>query len=374
MGTIAIISNEHSWTYNLRKEIIEALLSQGNKVVLIVPYGDKIELLKQMGCEYYDVPMFSRRGKNPVQELRLIIEYRKLLKHIKPDVVLTYTIKPNLYGGFVCKTLHIPNIANITGLGTASEKKGFISLATKCLYKIGLSNSACVFAQNKGNEDYLLSNRIIDKDKIRLIPGSGVNLDRFTIKDYPSDDVVKYVFISRILKEKGIEQYLKAATYIKNKYPNTEFHICGFCEDEYKGRLEEKQQVGVVIYHGMIDDVPEFLGGMHCLVHPSYYLEGLSNVCLEAGASGRPVITTDHEGCRETVKDGVSGFIVPVKNSKELAKAMVTFYKLENSRKKEMGLEARKYVEENFDRSIIVKAYLEEIGKIDVKPDFGKEK
>ncbi len=364
MRTIAIISNEHSWTYNLRKEIIEALLLQGDKIILIVPYGEKIELLKQMGCEYYDVPMFSRRGKNPFVELRLIIEYKSLLKLIKPDVVLTYTIKPNLYGGFVCRMLNIPNIANITGLGTAADKKGLISYAAKCLYKIGLSKSTCVFAQNKGNEKYLLSNRIISKSKIRLIPGSGVNLDRFTVKDYPSDDVVKYVFISRILKEKGIEQYLKAATYIKNKFPNTEFHICGFCEDEYKGKLDEKQQAGVVIYHGMIDDVPEFLEGMHCLVHPSYYLEGLSNVCLEAGASGRPVITTAHEGCRETVRDGVSGFIVPIKNSKELAKAMMAFYKLDNSKKKEMGLEARKYVEENFDRNIIVKAYLEEIEKV----------
>ena len=364
MKTVAILSNEHNWTYNLRKEVIQALLDSSCRVILILPYGDKIEIFKKMGCEYFDVPMFERRGKNPIRELSLIREYRRLLKKIRPDVVLTYTIKPNLYGGFVCGRLKIPFIANITGLGTAVEAKGIVPVITKVLYREGLKKAACVFAQNKGNKDYLVNNRVVDASRVRLIPGSGVNLDRFAVKPYPSDETVRFAFISRILKEKGIEQYLEAASAIRKKHPNTEFHICGFCEEEYKGSLDEKQADGTVIYHGMIDNVPEFLGDMHCLIHPSYYLEGLSNVCLEAAASGRPVITTDHEGCRETVADGETGFIVPVRDSAALIEAIEKFLALSREQKRAMGLAGREKVEREFDRRIVVGKYMDEVGKV----------
>ena len=362
--TIVLLSNEHSWTYNLRKETIAALLEKGYKVILILPYGEKIDLLTAMGCEFIDLPIFERRGKNPIKELKLIIQYYKLLKSIRPDIVLTYTIKPNLYGGFVSSLLRIPYIANITGLGSAVEKKGFFQIATKILYKLGLKNAKCVFAQNAGNKDYLIKNRIINKHRVKQIPGSGVNLDRFTTSEYPDDTVCKFVFISRLLKEKGIEDYIAAAKEVKKKYPTTEFHVCGFCEEEYKNRLSRLEMDKYVIYHGMIDDVPDFLKGMHCLVHPSYYLEGTSNVCLEACASGRPVITTDHEGCRETIKNEITGFLVPIKNSKVLAETMIRFIELPYTKKEQMGMAARSYVKANFDRRIVVNAYLKEIEKL----------
>lgn len=361
MKTIAVLSNEHSWTYNLRKEILQALIAEGDRVILILPYGEKVELLKQMGCEYIDVPMFERRGKNPITELCLINEYKKLLRKIKPDIVLTFTIKPNLYGGYVCGKLRIPFIANITGLGTAVNGNGFIPFVTKMLYKAGLRKASCVFAQNNSSKQYLINNRIVDSSRVKSISGSGVNLDRFKLMDYPNDEVIKFAFISRVLKEKGIEEYLEAATEIKKAYPNTEFHICGFCEDDYKGNLCEKEADGTVIYHGMIDNVAEFMRTIHCLVHPSYYLEGLSNVCLEAAACGRPVITTDHEGCRETIIDGKTGFIVPVKDSKAVIDAMLKFISLDNENKKTMGIEARKYVEKSFDRKRVVSSYIREI-------------
>lgn len=361
MKTVVILSNEHSWTYNLRKETIQALLNAKYRVILILPYGEKVELLKEMGCHYYDVPMFERRGKNPITELKLIREYKRLLYLTNPDVVLTYTIKPNLYGGYICGRLHIPFIANITGLGTAVKDNGIVAHVTKWLYKVGLKHAECVFAQNKGSKNYLIKNKIVGKQRVKIIPGSGVNLDRFKEKEYPNDKVVKFVFISRILKEKGIEEYLEAATLVKKHFPDTEFHICGFCETEYKGSLQTKDVDGTIIYHGMIDNVPDFLAEVHCLVHPSYYLEGLSNVCLEACASGRPVITTDHEGCRETVIDKVTGYIIPIKDGKALAEAMVHFINLNYHEKKEMGLKARRFVEKKFDRKKIVAAYMKEI-------------
>ena len=363
--TIALLSNEHSWTYNLRKEIIQELIDRGYQVILILPYGEKVELLKDMGCRFYDVPMFERRGKNPITELRLIGYYYKLLKKIKPDVVLTYTIKPNLYGGFVAGKLKIPYIANITGLGTAVEDKGLIPFAARILYRIGLRKAKCVFAQNKGSRIYLLKNRIVTRSQVKRIPGSGVNLDRFSVASYPDASVIRFVFISRVMKEKGIEEYLKAASVIKRKYRNVEFHVCGFCEEEYRGSLKEKERDGTVIYHGMIDNVPEFLVSVHCLIHPSFYLEGLSNVCLEAAASGRPVITTDHEGCRETIIDGKTGYLVKKQDDKSLIGAIEKFLSLSNNEKKAMGSAAQRYVEKNFDRRIIVDAYMKELQETD---------
>lgn len=364
MKTIALMSNEPSWTYNLRKEIIQELIDEDYKVVLVLPYGEKVELLKNMGCEFVDVPMFERRGKKPITEIRLLLYYKKVLRNVKPDVVLTYTIKPNLYGGFICGLLHIPFLANITGLGTAVDSKGMFSSLTKLLYKIGLKYVSQVFVQNDSSFSYLRGNDIVPLHKITRIYGSGVNLKDFIVSKYPTDEVIKFVFVSRILEAKGIEEYLNAAVKVKKTYDNVEFHVCGLKENDYKGTLDEKQANGIVIYHGMVDNMENFLKEMHCLVHPSYYLEGLSNVCLEAAASGRPVITTDHEGCRETVINGKTGYIIPIKDSKALANAMIEFIKLSNSEKREMGLSGRKYVESKYDRQIIVKAYLTEIKEI----------
>lgn len=361
--TVALLSNEHSWTYNLRKEIIEALLNENYRVVLILPYGEKVELLKDMGCEFVDVPMFERRGKNLLKELRLIAEYDKILRIVRPDVILTFTIKPNLYGGIVARKLNIPYISNITGLGIAVSDKGLIPLLTKKLYNVGLKSASCVFAQNQGNKDFLIHNGIVNPKQVKRITGSGVNLDRFTVKDYPDDEVCRFAFVSRIFKEKGIDEYLKAAEYVKTIYPKTEFHVCGFCEKEYTGNLELMQKKEIIIYHGMIDNVSEFYSKIHCLVHPSYYLEGLSNVCLEACASARPVITTNHEGCREAVADGETGYIVPIKDYKALASKMIEFINLPYDEKKEMGLLARNRMEEMFDRQGIVNAYMEEVRK-----------
>ena len=199
-----------------------------------------------------------------------------------------------------------------------------------------------------------------------MLPGSGVNLSRFTVKDYPCDDVIKFAFISRIMKEKGIDQYLEAAKIIKEKYPNTEFHICGFCEAEYEGMLKEYNDGNVVIYHGMVRDVADFMSAMHCIIHPTYYPEGLSNVLLESCACGRPIITTNRAGCREVVEDGVNGYVVKEKNSQDLIEKIEMFLSKSIEERRQMGLAGRKKVEREFDRKIVVEKYLLEI-KINAK-------
>ena len=274
---------------------------------------------------------------------------------------MTYTIKPNLYGGLVARIMKIPYMPNITGLGSAICENPIIKIITLMLYRFGLKGAKCIFAQNKGNSKFLIDNNIIDAAKVKLLPGSGVNLNKFILREYPDDSIIKFAFVSRILKEKGIEDYLDAAKIIREKYPDVEFHICGFCEERYEDVIREYSKNGIVIYHGMVDKVDDFYASIHCLVHPSYYYEGISNVCLEASSTGRPVITTDHEGCRETVVDGYSGYIVQSNNPKELAMAMERFIKLSWEEKKNMGLYARNFVSKNYDRDIVVSSYTREL-------------
>ncbi len=363
--TIAILSNDHAWTYNLRKEVIQALISEGHRIVLILSYGEKIEKLKEMGCEFIDIP-FERHGTDFLKELKLISNYKKILKELKPDIVLSYTIKPNIYGGMVCNSLKIPFFPNITGLGTAVENKGPLQPLFIMLYKLGLKKATNIFFQNTENLEFMKKHRILNSP-YTLLPGSGVNLSHFKLLEYPDENKTSFVFISRIMKEKGIDQYLEAAKYIKGKYENTDFHICGFCEAEYKGKLNEYIDNGTVIYHGMVSDVRDVLKDVHCTVHPTYYPEGLSNVLLESATSGRALITTDRAGCREVIEDSINGYICKEKDSSNLILQIEKFLNLSYEEKKQMGLNGRLKVEKEFDRNIVVSKYLEQIKKVEKK-------
>ena len=356
---VLILVNHDVVIYNFRKELVERLLADGYQVVLSSPYGERIDDLISMGCEYIEATI-ERHGTNPINELKLLNYYKKLMKDIKPDVVLTYTIKPNIYGGLAAKKYDVPYIANITGLGTAVEKKGIMQQLTIALYKLSFSKIQRVFFQNTENMKFFADNNIV-ADRHRLVPGSGVNLEHFKVLDYPLEDTTEFVFISRIMKEKGIDQYLEAAEYIKNKYPDTKFHVCGFCEEAYEDKLKILQEKGVVTYHGMLRDVREILKQTHCTIHPTYYPEGMSNVLLESAASGRPIITTNRSGCREIVDDGINGYVVEQENSEDLIRKIEKFLALRYEEKKKIGLAGRVKIGKEFNRQIVVNAYLDEI-------------
>jgi len=180
--------------------------------------------------------------------------------------------------------------------------------------------------------------------------------------EYPGGNKTEFAFISRIMKEKGADQYLEAAERIKEKYPDTVFHVCGFCEEAYEERLSKLQKEGIIVYHGMVRDVRTIIKNMHCIIHPTYYPEGLSNVLLEASASGRPIITTNRSGCREVIDDGVNGFVAEQKNADDLVEKIESFLALNYEEKKQMGIEGRKKVEKEFDRQIVVDKYMKELG------------
>lgn len=358
---ILFLVNHDVVIYNFRLEIVERFINDGQEVHISSPYGERIDDLKALGAIYHEIK-FDRHGLNPKDELRIINHYRKLIKEVQPDVCLGFTIKPNIYGAIAARKYHIPFVANITGLGTAVENSGLSQKIMVLLYKYAFKDIQRVFYQNEENKQFFVDHGI-EKGKGMIIPGSGVNLDRYPYRKYPEDGVIRFAFISRIMKEKGIDQYLDAAESIRKKYgKSVEFNVCGFCEPEYDGRLQEEDRKGVVIYHGMIRDVAGFIGQMHCVIHPTYYPEGISNVLLEACASGRPIITTDRSGCREVVNDGVNGFMIPCQSSEGLIAAVDKFFSLSWEEKKNMGIEARHKVEKEFDRKIIVKKYVEEVG------------
>lgn len=362
MKRVLILVNHDVAIYNYRKELVERLLKDDYAVYISSPFGERINDLVAIGCQYLEATI-SRHGTSIAEDLKLRSYYKKIIMDIKPDIVLSYTIKPNIYGGMACRSLNVPYIANITGLGSAIENKSFMQKLIIVLYKIAFKKISCVFFQNTENRQFFIDHNIAI-DKHGLIPGSGVNLSQFCILDYPSEETIEFLFMSRIMKKKGIDQYIEAAKYIRNKYPNTRFHICGFCEEDYEDKLQQLHESGIIYYHGMQRDVRILLENVHCTIHPTYYPEGMSNVLLESCACGRPIITTNRSGCREIVDDGVNGYIVEQENSQDLIKKVERFLKLNIEEKRQMGLAGREKVEREFDRQLVIDAYFEEINKI----------
>lgn len=355
---VLILANSANGLFSFRKELIDELINNYD-IYLALPYGESIEYFKSIGCIYIETPI-DRHGTNPFKELQLIKKYQTIIQKVKPSIVLTYTIKPNIYGGIACQLENIPYIVNITGLGLAVENRGYLQEITVFLYKIGLRKAKMVFFQNSENQKFMLNHHIIN-GKYDLLPGSGVNLIKYEPMSYPDNETVDFLFVARIRKEKGIDQYLDAAKVIRKKYPQTRFHVCGECEEDYYNLLQELHNDGTIIYHGAVKNMKEIYQQISCTVHPSYYPEGMSNVLLESCASGRPIITTDRAGCGEIVNDGVNGLIVKQKDSQDLIDKIEWFLKLTWNERKTMGIRGREKVEREFDRNIVIKKYLTEI-------------
>lgn len=360
---ILILGNSYLVVFKFRGELIKKLISDGHKVTVCFPngpFGEGEKTSKDYGCTFIENKM-DRRGTNPLKDFLIIKEYFSIIKKVNPDVVLTYTVKPDVYGGIVCRCLNVPFIPNITGLGKGLDEGGMIQKITIFLYKIAIKKAACVFFQNSSDKKFFDDNNIYYK-KGTILPGSGVNLNLFQILPFPpKNDPIRFLYVARVMKAKGIEQYFTAAHTIKKTYPDVEFHVCGFCEEDYKTILEKKVNSGEIIYHGLVDDVRQYEKKCHCIVLPSFHPEGISNVLLEGAASGRPLITTDHAGCKETVENNKTGFIVTQRSSEDLIEKMIKFIEMPYQEKIEMGLNGRLKIEKEFNRDIVVDKYLKEI-------------
>lgn len=362
---IMILANNDVGLYKFRKELVEQLCVD-NEVYIVLPNGEYIKELTKCGCQHIPIEL-DRRGTNPFRDLLLISRYVKLVRKIQPKVVLTYTIKPNVYGGIACQLTHTSYIANVTGLGTAIENGGILSIVSLSLYRIGLKKASCVFFQNKENQKLFIEKRIV-RGKNRLIPGSGVNLSTNYEEPYPDEDkYIRFLFVGRVMKDKGIEELLMAITEIHKVNRSVTADIVGWCDENYSERLKEAETIGAIRFHGKQSDVHTFYKNSHCVVLPSYH-EGMANVMLEASATGRPVITTRVSGCRETFDEAVTGFGCEAGNWKSLVLAMNRFLNLSREKQIEMGKAARRKMEKEFDRCIVIDAYEEEIRNLGELP------
>ena len=358
---ILVLTNNDVGLYRFRKELIEKLVLD-HEVVLSLPDGEFTGCFQSIGCQYVQTE-FDRRGSNPLADLSLLITYVKMIRKHRPDLVLCYTVKPNIYGGLACRLTRTPYLANITGLGTVLEDNSALSRLLRFLYRAGLKKAACVFFQNQENHKYIVDHRMFT-GRTRLLPGSGVNLSEFVVADYPSsEEEIRFLFVGRVMKNKGIDELLKAIRTVKAHYPTATLDIVGGFDENYEKKLAEAQTQGHLAYHGLQNNVRDYIERCHCLVNPSYH-EGMSNVLLEAAASGRPVIASKVPGCQETFDESISGLGCEVRSADSLAERMIEFIRLPHQRKKEMGLAGRRKMEREFSREIVINAYMEEIDRI----------
>lgn len=359
---ILMIGNSHLVIFGFRGELISRLIKEGYEIIVSFPngpFGEGEKTSEEYGCKFVEIPI-NRRGKNPVQELALLKKYKKIIKETSPDIVLAYTVKCDIYGGVICNHLNIPFIPNITGLGKGLADGGLTRIITTELYKKAIKNAKCVFFQNEQDKKFFELNSI-KCGRSKILPGSGVNLERFKPLPYPTGEKIIFTYIARVMKAKGIDQFLDAAKVIKSKYPNTEFHICGYCEEDYKDIIDKATSDGMAVYHGLVNNIEAYEKMSSCIVLPSFHPEGVSNVLLEAAASARPIITTNKPGCRDAVDDGISGFLVKERSSADLIDKMKKFISLPIKKREEMGLAGRQKMEREFDRQIVVNAYMQEI-------------
>ena len=358
---VLILANNASGLYDFRNELLLRLLEE-YEVHVSLPDGSEVPEIAQEGCIVHDT-FIERRGMNPVTDGKLMVQYLKLIRKVKPDVVLTYTIKPNIYGSLSCRLLRVPYIVNITGLGSAFENDGLLRKLVVFLYKVALKKARCVFFQNSRNRDIFAEFGIKGK-KERLVPGSGVNLDRHVFEDYPAEnEPIKLVFVGRIMKEKGIDELLYAAEKIKKEFPEVVFQLIGSYEDDYRELVEAKEREDIVEFIGYQKIIHPFYKTASAAVMPSYH-EGMSNVVLEAAATGRPVLASNIPGCKEGYDDGVTGIGFEPRDKEAFYEAVKRFLRLSYEERKEMGRNARKKIEREFDRKIVVESYIEEMEKI----------
>lgn len=349
---ILILANHSGGLYDFRKDLIAELKTHAS-VAVAVPHNDRWDELNGLADRVIELSI-ERRGMNPLHDGKLFRQYRAILKEIKPDLVLTYTIKPNIYGGLACRMAHIPYAVNITGLGSAIENGGWLKKFVLALYRPALKGARVVFFENAGNRDTLAATGVVPKGRDVVLHGAGVNLEDYPCQPYPQEGPVRFLFVGRVMHEKGVDELFAAAKRMKQQYgEQVEFHMVGSFEEAYKPVMDQLEQTGVVKYHGYQSDMKPFYAMASCVALPSYH-EGMSNVLLEAAASGRPLITSDIPGCREAVENGVSGYLCPARDADALYEAMRRFAALPVEQRSQMGRCGRERMEQQFSKTAVV--------------------
>lgn len=358
MKKVLILINSSGGLCDFRGEFVEALCAK-YEVWVSMPDDVKEKELVEMGCHIVKTPI-NRRGINPLEDLKLYRAYGKIMKDLQPSLVATYTIKPNIYGGFAAGMKKIPYIATITGLGGAFDRTGVLLKLIVGMYRAGLKRAACVFFQNEENRS-IFQNMGITAKKTRMVMGSGVSLEKHTYEPYPEREETHFLFVGRVMKERGILEYIEAAKRLHSD--RVFFDIMGYCDEDYEELLDDLEKEGVIRQIGFHTQVHEYLAAADAIVVASFH-EGMSNALIEGAATGRPVIASNISGCMEAFEEGVTGFGFTPGKPEELIDAMKKFLSLSGEERAAMGRRGREKMEREFDRKMVTAAYMDEVGQI----------
>lgn len=359
MIKVAILMHHAESTYWFKKELITALISSGSEVHVVVPDARTLEGRLADGVKLHTITM-ERRGMNPRKDFSLYLAYCKKMKEIAPDVILTAAIKPNIYGNLAAQRLRIPVISNITGLGSTFHKEeGLLFTFVRILYSAAFRKTSHVIFENQGDADKMERYHLVRRDQILLVSGAGVNTERFSPiavkRSRQEDGETVFLLIGRLMKEKGIEEFLNAAQRIRQSFSKASFRIMGMVEEERY--LKEIEKASGVTYLGQLEDPREEIANADCIVLPSYH-EGMANVLLEGAAMEKPLIASDIPGCREAIEEGVTGFLCQPRDVDSLVDAMHRFLELDQETRARMGKSGRQKMRKEFDRAIVVQQYL----------------
>lgn len=366
MKSIVIFSNT-SWSiYNFRKSLIELLAKKGHKIFVMAPVDEYSERVKsELPCEFIPLKNLNAKGTGWMEDLRLIIECRQIFKTFRFDVLMSYTIKPNIYGNLASVGFNHTIVNTVNGLGYGLSSNGLLSLLLHALYWLAFKRSTYVIFQNQDDKNFFEARHMTPKHKMKLVNGSGIDLESFTVnaKFNPQAQTIRFLLSARLVKEKGINEYIKAATQIKEEYPETRFMMAGMKADNPsavdESTFSQETQQGVIDFLGAVDNMNNLLEETDVLVLPSYYREGVPRILLEGLSKGIPIITTNHVGCKETVVDGVNGFLIPIQDTQALAAAMRKMIQLPVEARKEMSAQSRKLAMDKFDVKQVNSTYLD---------------
>ena len=366
-----IISLNTAWNLvNFRSGLIRALVAAGHEVIAVAPEDRYAVGLKALGCRFVPLHM-DNGGTNPIKDVLLTWRFLRMFAYERPDVYLGYTVKPNVYGSLAAHMLHIPVINNIAGLGAVFIKDSWLVRVVRWLYRAALKRSAKVFFQNDDDRQLFIDSGIVRAKVTDLLPGSGIDLKRFTPTFNDINIKFRFLLIARMLRDKGVGEYVEAAKLLRARWPQVEFCLLGFVDVQNPAAISRKEMdtwvaEGVVNYLGVSDDVRAEITTADCIVLPSYR-EGTPRTLLEAAAMARPIITTDAVGCREVVDDGVNGYLCKVRDAGDLAEKMERMLSLSKEQRVKMGMRGRAKMEAEFDEQIVIKKYLTAIETLNVK-------
>lgn len=363
---VAIVINT-SWNiYNFRLGLIGSLKEAGIEVHTIAPKDAYTELLVTNGCIHTSLKM-DNTGSNPFRDFGLFFRLWRIYRCIKPDMIFHFTIKPNIYGTLAASLLRIPVINNVSGLGTVFIQKNMISSLVLMLYRFAFRFPEIVFFQNRQDRQLFIDKNLIKPLRAEVLPGSGVDLSRFIPKNSKRNSQFTFLLISRLIYDKGIQEYIEAVINLKSKGIKARFQLLGAIDTHHKRGIPAEQlkkwvNNNLVEYLGTTDDVRQFIDTADCIVLPSYR-EGTPKTLLEAASSGKPLIATNVPGCNNVVENNYNGFLCRKQDARDLAHKMHKMYLLNDQGLQIMGLNSRKKVEKNFDEKIVINKYLESLEK-----------